>query len=1782
MSAEVMGNSVQDCGVWTDTPGYEKKGLRPDLQCPGALQGKMPPQRCCFLGVETRTELRWENWKLGGEFTKTLLLKNVHSKLQKLRFRSPVSKFFTTLFPQMITLSPGTSFSLPITFRPLDRCDYQDSIEFQSNDGSFTVTLSATLPRHALDLPESVLVPPCAVLHQSQTTFMFRNISKLQTWFQWEVSCPFQLSPERGVLQAHQECQVTVLFRPQEALVYQVEASCVFGEEGENSCTVLLQGLSKYPFLQVNASGQEEGFKVLEFGSVPVGSTAERHLEILNPCSITTSFSVSRMRHPALSESLFQCSVQKGELAPRTSIKVPVLFTPLEVDSSSVDYLSLRWPGALSKTLIKVTGACIGPRVTLSSSVLDFGCVEEGQEAKRSVVMVNSSSVEARYQFDLDASGNGVFSLEPAWGVLPANSSQSLKLTYRPQHPIGHHRRLACLLLHREPLFLDLLGTCHSEQQTPATLRPRHLVLYQKNWSRGLTYYPPDVLSAMLAEGKLQVDQEGALLLQEYCSQPDVVVPEERSPMEEYYQDCAGGIMDAEPGVRLSSSHITVDPPELTFYNSSSSSSQSVTVYNHTKGKLSLFWTSAKDSTFSVSPWSCDLGPLKSTSFRVSYTPRQQNTFHGAQLECFALYKVLRDFTLVDERTLCPSWCVTVRVSGHSFQPDREHFIPRLSLQRPQVVFPPLSLVSYRTVLLENLGDLPLVFRLDPEECPSVSVRPTSGLVLPGQHQILTLRAAPAEHCPVRLPISLHLNSSPRYTQQLRVVSVLEKPRVCLEGDGSLFFKPTAVGSCSQRPHRVRNLSSLPLRFLWRISGPDRRLLSVEPETGVLLPNDTMVQTWSFTPSEEMVYNLKPKLTFWPIQMPGCRKSRLPLKVVGMASKGSIQAECAVLALGEVLVGDCRTFQVPLMNNSTCPVTFSLTVLQRLLDGDQAEDVHGDPVALELDSMRGTIPAQSRLLIRSTVRPARRARYCWELTYQTLSSAGCVLEVPQPLCQVQAEGVFPTLEVTDGRCAGSMEGLSKLQLWSLFSLDHLNSYLKRDPAPPELTYRVPTRHSLRRCPSVFTSAMLDFDFSAAPLGSAPSSVLLMFENTGNIPVEWSFLFPEDQQIELEYWAETGEFSSTELHQMKVQDNRLFNIEPRSGKLQPGQQRAVSFTYRHDFTGPNRLPVLFKLSHGREILLNFMGVTVLKDKPYLRPTSTKHVFAPVAIGGFSPPKQVFELYNGGAVPLTYLVDTDPLEQLTADNFGHPVLQCLTRQGEVQPGRTALLEWVFYPLEAKTYSVDLPITVLEGDTLLMTFEGCGFDEQVLAESAPVQLMNPHMSVPSTQRLPLPDQVVYLSEERVSIGDIPVCSRSTRILFLTNVSHTDRVLYAWNITDQAVLIQPDHGTLAPGETSLCVLTLLASGSPSFYQLDLICEVTLEEAVSQYHQELQRWEQERERQNNEFTITEKDLQQTGSIPLGHTQNTQECDQFPQRPGPAVRKYKTLPPIRGSSSSSLVGGPCSRPSRAERRAQREASKVWRKPEPPRPSMLHLGVTARSHSLLEFQAFFPTLLSRHHVNSLSQAMVTRSGSGLPPADIPHVLHGPEREILTHVITSILRNLLDDPQFHLCLLESEAVPYYAQLTTHGRASFPTPPAASTAYLHGATPGEAPPPSPGLPPQLGTGEGLCGAEVTGSQIQEAVKKEHQLNVQETIRRLPEFCDLAEEVLLNTIQNLMVEAFLGELVLTARPRIIALPPVCNRRTSCGSARLSRAAAGPERSRETRGASPVLSSNPTNLELQ
>lgn len=76
---------------------------------------------------------------------------------------------------------------------------------------------------------------------------------------------------------------------------------------------------------------------------------------------------------------------------------------------------------------------------------------------------------------------------------------------------------------------------------------------------------------------------------------------------------------------------------------------------------------------------------------------------------------------------------------------------------------------------------------------------------------------------------------------------------------------------------------------------------------------------------------------------------------------------------------------------------------------------------------------------------------------------------------------------------------------------------------------------------------------------------------------------------------------------------------------------------------------------------------------------------------------------------------------------------------------------------------------------------------------------------------------------------------------------------------------------------------------------------------------------------------------------------------------WQTLPPIR--SSDQAESGSSVRPGRAEQRAQQQTGQERRRrPERPRPAVLHLGVTARSHSLMEYQTHFPTQFNTHYID----------------------------------------------------------------------------------------------------------------------------------------------------------------------------------------------------------------------------
>ena len=64
----------------------------------------------------------------------------------------------------------------------------------------------------------------------------------------------------------------------------------------------------------------------------------------------------------------------------------------------------------------------------------------------------------------------------------------------------------------------------------------------------------------------------------------------------------------------------------------------------------------------------------------------------------------------------------------------------------------------------------------------------------------------------------------------------------------------------------------------------------------------------------------------------------------------------------------------------------------------------------------------------------------------------------------------------------------------------------------------------------------------------------------------------------------------------------------------------------------------------QLQINFIGVTIEPDRRYIHFPGTKFMFAPVPIGDTRAPTQVYEMYNGGAVPVKYEIDTLPLQAM----------------------------------------------------------------------------------------------------------------------------------------------------------------------------------------------------------------------------------------------------------------------------------------------------------------------------------------------------------------------------------------------------------------------------------------------------------------------------------------------------------------------------------------------------------
>jgi len=116
-------------------------------------------ERSQVWGVDCAEALEWRGWEPGGEYVRSLHVKNVSTKTLKVKYKLPATKYFSMEFPEPIKLSPGMSATVDVTFRPIKREQYDDFIEFTMPGGTFSVQICAFLPVVAVE----VTLPPLRI-----------------------------------------------------------------------------------------------------------------------------------------------------------------------------------------------------------------------------------------------------------------------------------------------------------------------------------------------------------------------------------------------------------------------------------------------------------------------------------------------------------------------------------------------------------------------------------------------------------------------------------------------------------------------------------------------------------------------------------------------------------------------------------------------------------------------------------------------------------------------------------------------------------------------------------------------------------------------------------------------------------------------------------------------------------------------------------------------------------------------------------------------------------------------------------------------------------------------------------------------------------------------------------------------------------------------------------------------------------------------------------------------------------------------------------------------------------------------------------------------------------------------------------------------------------------------------------------------------------------------------------------------------------------------------------
>ena len=1427
------------------------------------------------------------------------MLKNTSLDTIEVNYKLPETSFFSMPFPEYKRLSPGMFTKVNVVFRPVRLEPYDDTIEFlvrnQSQVRSFYIRVASELSATKVELPSSLDFGFCAVNELSERPVVLKNTGQTTVTFEWAVDLPFNMTPRKGTVAAGKGIEFVASVMPQAAEVLVTSIACKIG--GEKALPFKMSCIGKYTFLSLSEVRAN-------FGTRPPGKAGrtEKELWLRNHATVAASFRIKQ--EPSELCKVFSVEPEDYVVPANGSIKLTVRYMPFCTKSFSCSYFSISTPGG-NTVRLQCVGACEASELALVSrgsskgrtAVLEFGeckLYENNPDKQEKVVfpvkvLTLKNTGDCTLSFSFHAHADCVYTfLDKAYGQIPPGVERSLRVQFCPTRVGNYYRKLFCLVNDSVPCSVELLGTAYDPEDKhgnrPFPFTYKHVLIQKQREKRGIGSFsaekiarlnltlPDPPVNAIVAEPDLSISRSGRFNVSELETlgglfhMADKYTPQE---MLEQYKPIVTSTENVDFGCCGSGDRGV---------------QQVFKVTNNTEAKVTCAWSVScardRQDTYEVVPSVADISPNRSLAFTVYFRPKVDNCFYHAQLHAQVYHKCNRSFKLVKEETFVPPWSLLINIDGNTFPSGDACFIPKAAFKAHSVPhaketrsnvqrleFPPCYVgdVVYQSLIIENTGNTPIRFSWlkRKQECDLFAVQPSSGFLRVGEFQVIMLRFkheskgemdVSLANSMVKSSVSVfeelitcRLNENPTYDHVLHLKGYTCKPSLALydmyEPDvlqTSVHIQPTSLGAVAERKMIIHNTSHVPLMFAWSIPKSFRDVLRVSPSKALLRGNEFAELVWEFRPLEAKTYRVETHCTGRSSDGEE-RVLKFPFVVVGESTAPALTFESSKVELKPTLVKQPAPGQLRLINTSNSLIRYSMRVAVACRAPEPPRDTNHDaqgiskPISIPLSTLRceqyeGSVHGRSSTSIPLVFAPTHAGLHEFKVCCEVLDGVHMPTEdddftSESISCVVTAEATYPRLRIEDARCVD----VSTQELWTQFNVARVNECLF----------------------ATMKDIQVPLKFTPKPQGSRGQTVLLLLRNNGNLPASFKLRFPNDMDVELEPWADEKEPSEEDVKTNFVLDAGLFEVEPRTGLIEPGDAQTIRFTYHYlstNFNGRHTIPVHLNLENGAQIQLLFMGKTLTNQEQLVFIPKDEYELEPMPIGLTHPLEQEIEIKNPCDEDIHYELDESSLDRLKRNNHDFPVLRCLNTSGLITARSTLALRWVFQPIEHKELCANVQIRFRgpngQGPETKADAElEPPLEEEIETRAVPLDVVKQLKIVgkgyhpreastffeahgrksdigtrPFYQRLQVPNQLASFSMEKLDFGDLTNGSLSRRFTVLHNHLAVP-IEFSWDVQQPLVLagiliVEPMHGVIQPGKFATSRLTFKAGA-------DTACQV-------------------------------------------------------------------------------------------------------------------------------------------------------------------------------------------------------------------------------------------------------------------------------------------------------------------------------------------------------------------------